>query len=67
MNGNQRGEDEESNYQCLGNRAYIRLWGILILQKTISKIEIDGELLSVERETSEEIINIKGKPGKVKW
>jgi hypothetical protein len=38
----------------------------LILQKTISKIEIDGELLSVERETSEEIINIKGKPGKVK-
>jgi hypothetical protein len=43
-NRNWRGEDEEDDNQCLGNRLYIRLWGILKLQLGIFKIEIDGGL-----------------------
>ena len=50
MDGKWRGEEVEDDNECLRNRAYIGLSGILILQHRILKIEIDGRLPSVEGE-----------------
>ena len=49
MNWKWRGEDEEDNNLCIGNRAYIRLWEIFTSQKRILNTEIDKRSIISEK------------------